>query len=95
MPKIYRTALGREIDFEAMLLKNEHVPAVGNMRVNARGDELGPDNVVIKNNNERVAEFYAVQEPAEVSATQMPITEESLPDIEGNNTRTQRKSTDV
>jgi hypothetical protein len=92
MPKIYRTAQGREVDFEAMLLRNEHVPAVGNMRVNARGDELGPDNVVLKNNNERVAEFYAVQEAPEVSA---PITEESLPDMVTEKPKTQRKPTDV
>ena len=93
MPKIYRTAQGREVDFEAMLLKNEHVPAVGNMRVNARGDELGPNNVVLKNNNERVAEFYAVQEPDE--SAQLSITEESLPDTATEKPKTQRKSTDV
>jgi hypothetical protein len=92
MPKIYRTAQGREVDFEAMLLRNEHVPAVGNMRVNARGDELGPDNVVLKNNNERVAEFYAVQEAPEA---QLPITEESLPDMVTEKPKTHRKSTDV
>jgi hypothetical protein len=93
MPKIYRTAQGREVDFEAMLLRNEHVPAIGNMRVNARGDELGPDNVVLKNNNERVAEFYAVQEP-DVSA-QLSITEDPLPDMVTEKPKTQRKSTDV
>ena len=93
MPKIYRTAQGREVDFEAMLLRNEYVPAVGNMRVNARGDELGPDHVVLKNNNERVAEFYAVQEPDE--SAQLPITEESLPDMVTEKPKAQRKSTDV
>ena len=35
---IRRTAMGRSIDMGALVLKNEHVRAVGNMSVNARGD---------------------------------------------------------
>jgi hypothetical protein len=63
-----------------MQLKNEHVPAVGNMRVNARGDELGEDNSVIRTNNERVAEYYTVQQPTQDSAAPTATIEESLPD---------------
>ena len=81
MPKMYRTARGRVVDFESMQLKNEHVPAVGNMRVNARGDELGEDNSVIRTNNERVAEYYTVQQPTQDSAAPTATIEESLPQI--------------
>jgi hypothetical protein len=80
MPKMYRTAQGRVVDFEAMQLKNELVPAVGNMRVNARGDELGEDNSVLRTNNERVAEYYTVQQPAADTAPANAI-EESLPQM--------------
>jgi hypothetical protein len=80
MPKMYRTAQGRVVDFEAMQLKNEHVPAVGNMRVNARGDELGENNTVIRTNNERVAEHYTAYAPAETVVPQTNTIEESLPE---------------
>jgi hypothetical protein len=81
MPKMYRTALGRVVDFEAMQLKNELVPAVGNMRVNARGDELGENNSVIRNNNERVADYYTVQNSSQEFAVPSVTIEESLPNI--------------
>lgn len=80
MPKMYRTARGRVVDFDSMQLKNEHVPAVGNMRVNARGDELGEDHSVLRTNNERVAEYYTVQQPAADTVPANAI-EESLPQM--------------
>ena len=38
--RVYRTAQGKSIDMGALILKNEHVRAVGNMSVNARGDVI-------------------------------------------------------
>lgn len=38
--KLYRTAQGKQLDMGALILKNEHVRAVGNMSVNARGDVI-------------------------------------------------------
>ena len=46
--RVYRSALGKEIDMDAMLAMNEEQIAVGNMRVNARGDELGPGGIVLR-----------------------------------------------
>ena len=46
--KTYRTAAGKVIDMEAMVLRNETTLAVGNNPVNARGDEIGPNGEVIK-----------------------------------------------
>ena len=40
--KLYKTALGQTIDMDAVQNLNAEVIAVGNMNVNARGDELGP-----------------------------------------------------
>ena len=42
MGKTYRSMQGRQIDMEKLRAQNELMPAVGNMKVNARGDELGP-----------------------------------------------------
>ena len=39
---------GREIDMEKLMQKNELTQAVGNAKVNARGDKLGPGGKIIK-----------------------------------------------
>jgi len=59
MKKIYRSAQGKTIDMDALRLKNEEVIAVGNMKVNARGDELGPGGVVVRTRNQVMDEYYA------------------------------------
>lgn len=58
MGKIYRTAQGRQLDMEAIRLQNELVPALGNMRVNARGDQLGPGGKIVKTREMIMDEFY-------------------------------------
>ena len=55
---VYRTMLGREVDMEKLMRQNELMPAVGNMRVNARGDELGPGGKIVKKREDVVAEYY-------------------------------------
>lgn len=45
----------------AIRLQNEKVRAVGNMRVNARGDEINDNNEVIRNRNEQVNKQYQQQ----------------------------------
>jgi len=54
----HRTMQGREIDMEKLMRQNELMPAVGNMKVNARGDELGPGGQIIRKREEVVAEYY-------------------------------------
>ena len=49
---IYRTAKGREIDMGKLVQMNELVPAVGNAKVNARGDKLGPGGKIIQRREE-------------------------------------------
>jgi len=43
--KIYRTALGKQVDMGSLLSKNETVRAVGNMNVNARGDTYDKNEI--------------------------------------------------
>lgn len=38
--KIYTTSMGQHVDLGALFIKNENVPAVGNMGVNAAGKKL-------------------------------------------------------
>jgi hypothetical protein len=57
MPK-YRTMQGKEVDMDKLMLQNEMMPAVGNVRMNARGDELGPGGKVAKKREDIVSEYY-------------------------------------
>ena len=54
MPSVYRTALGKQVDIDKIRLLNEETVAVGNMRVNARGDSLDRDGQILQEKDERV-----------------------------------------
>lgn len=56
--RVYRSALGRMVDMDAMLAMNEEQIAVGNMKVNARGDELGPGGIVVRTKQEIMDDYY-------------------------------------
>jgi len=58
MGKVYTSMRGKEIDMEKLTLRNELTPAVGNVRVNARGDELGPGGKVVKTREQILEEYY-------------------------------------
>lgn len=45
---VYRTAQGNEIDLNKLINQNELTLAVGNKKVNARGDLIGPGGQIIK-----------------------------------------------
>ena len=55
--KTYRTSSGQQVDFGALLLNNETVPALGNMNVNARGDEIAPDGTITKSREDIMREY--------------------------------------
>jgi len=52
--KTYKTAQGKTIDLGQLKLQNEHVRAVGNMNVNARGDRLDSSNRVVDSKNQQI-----------------------------------------
>jgi hypothetical protein len=62
--KVYRTANGRVVDMDLLRQKNELTPAVGNVRVNARGDELGPGGQIVRSREDILTDFYASAEAA-------------------------------
>lgn len=59
--KVYRTMQGKQIDLDLLIKRNELTPAVGNAKVNARGDELGPGGKIIRKREEVVKEYYNSQ----------------------------------
>jgi hypothetical protein len=57
---MYKTARGKTIDMDKVKLANETVTAVGNMKVNARGDKLGPGGEIIAGRNQVMDQVYNV-----------------------------------
>jgi hypothetical protein len=49
---------GREVDLDALRMKNELTVAVGNADMNARGDKIGQGGKILKKREEAVAEYY-------------------------------------
>jgi hypothetical protein len=49
---------GKQIDMEKLQLRNELSPAVGNMKVNARGDELGAGGKIIRTREQILQDYY-------------------------------------
>ena len=62
MANVYRTAKGKMVDIDKVKLMNEETIAVGNMRVNARGDALGVGSNVVAGRNQIMDQVYAVPE---------------------------------
>ena len=58
MGKTIRSMRGKEVDMEKLNLKNESLPAVGNMKVNARGDEIGKGGKVVRTREEILKDYY-------------------------------------
>lgn len=56
--EVYKSANGKPVDMGALRLQNERVRAVGNMKVNARGDEINDLNQVIRKKPEQVNSQY-------------------------------------
>jgi hypothetical protein len=59
---------GKVVDMDLLRKRNELTPAVGNARVNARGDELGPGGKIIRKADDKVREHYKVAGKARSSS---------------------------
>jgi hypothetical protein len=78
--KIYRTAQGKMVDLGALQLQNENVRAVGNMKVNARGDLIDSANQPIDSRNKQVAKQYRRQ-TTNVKNDPVRSSQESAPPV--------------
>lgn len=56
--KVYKTMQGKQIDMDMLRKRNEMTPAVGNARVNARGDELGAGGQIVRKKEDLLKEYY-------------------------------------
>ena len=67
---------GKIVDLEKLMSQNELMPAIGNMKVNARGDELGPGGKIIKKREDVVAAYYEDNPNARGRKASAPVVEE-------------------
>jgi len=58
MGKVYTSVRGKEIDMEKLALRHETTPAVGNAKLNARGDELGPGGKIVRTREQLLQDYY-------------------------------------
>jgi len=81
----HRTARGTAIDMDRLRLQNETTIAVGNMKVNARGDQLGPGGKVIKTRAQVLAEknklHGAMADENDIYESPMDAADTVVPDL--------------
>lgn len=53
-----RTAKGRIINIDDVIAAAPHATAVGNMKINAQGDKLGPGGEVVQTREKRTRAYY-------------------------------------
>jgi hypothetical protein len=69
---VYRSANGKPVDMGALRLKNEKTRAVGNMKINARGDEINEHGQVIRKKTEQANNQYSRQTASQPVNTKAP-----------------------
>ena len=87
-----RTMQGKTIDMDKLISQNELMPAVGNLRVNARGDELGAGGKIIRKREEILAAYYEdnpAAQPSSVKKTKpaVKLEEEVKPIVSQKKTK--------
>jgi hypothetical protein len=81
--QVYRSMQGKEVDMNKLVMQNEMTVAVGNVKVNARGDELGPGGKIIKKREDVLRETAPKAPPVPQAKT---VAQKSIDDMdpEGN-----------
>ena len=71
--QVYRSMQGKEVDMHKLVMQNEMTVAVGNVRVNARGDELGRGGQIIRK-REDILRPAAVPAPQAETAVRKDVS---------------------
>ena len=90
--KTYKSFHGKAVDMDTLRQRNELTPAVGNARVNARGDQLGAGGKIVRKREDVMRDYYndnPTAAPDEVAQVEQPV-EEVVP----TETKAQRKAVD-
>ena len=75
-----KSAKGQEVAFEALRAKNEKMVAIGNAKMNARGDLLGKNGQIVKTREEIALEYNTnVSNPAK----NIPLSQDTISEKKG------------
>lgn len=91
---VYRTMQGKIIDMDKLMQKHELTPAVGNAKMNARGDKLGPGGKIVKTREEMVAEYYEANPKAKTRVPAPKVVEEPVPPPAPQTTKSKKPQTE-
>ena len=95
-----RTNKGQVIDMDALIIKGENEVALGNMRVNAKGDKLGDGGKVVQAKEDVAREYYANNPKAVVQSVSIkdavdksPVVDEASKIVKPSAKKTKVKKT--
>jgi hypothetical protein len=71
--EVYKSARGKTVDMGALRLKNEKERAVGNMKVNARGDAVDDANQPVHSKPQQVHAQYQQQVQAKTMSNKWDL----------------------
>jgi len=71
---------GKMIDMDKLAIQNEQTIAVGNVRMNARGDLLGEGGKIVKKREEVMAEYYETN-PKALARINKPVETKAPPSV--------------
>ena len=91
---VYRSMQGKEVDMHKLAMQNEMTIAIGNAKVNARGDELGPGGKIIRKREDVIREAQnAIPEETSPRRAEPAITPSTTTVVEQK--KTQKKVDDM
>ena len=77
MARVHKTMRGVTLNMDQIAIKNEKTIAMGNMKVNAAGDSIGSNGVVVKSASQRIKEQNELHS---MVPTRMPVASSSQPE---------------
>jgi hypothetical protein len=88
-----RTNRGQSIDMDQLAIQNETEIALGNMKVNARGDKLGPGGKIVQKREDATREYYKNNPKAVVKSVSIKDAVDSKPVQDQSSEFVQKQST--
>ena len=85
--KTYKTMRGKMVDMDQLEQRNELTPAVGNARVNARGDELGKGGKIIRKREDVLRDYYETSQATIQDEVIQRVQPEAEPVVEKKTTK--------
>ena len=81
MANVHYSSLGQPVDMDALAKKFEKEIALGNARMNAKGDIVGKGGKIIKTREQQLAEYKEANAPIKIGKVNISNEEIDLNDV--------------